>query len=278
VVKLGYNSNSFRSHRLLEVLPWLADLGYQAVAISPDVGCLDPAETEYSELEKVGRLCDRLGLAVVVETGARYILDARRKHRPNLLEVDEQWRQRLRYLMQMLDWCQALGSSVLSFWSGELPPEQSKEAALQQFERALESLRAKADSAGVSLGLEPEPGHWIGSVGDWAELRQKCAVPFEMTLDIGHLLVSGEVPVEALIRQNAGSIVNVHVDDMRRGVHHHLALGEGEISWPPVVAALNELPADLPACLELSRDSYRFHELAGRSISFLSDLGLIKHA
>jgi L-ribulose-5-phosphate 3-epimerase len=274
VVQLGFNSNSFRSHRLNDVLPWLAELGYRAVAITPDVGCLDPASATLEEVRKVGQLCQQLGLQVVVETGARYVLDPRRKHRPNLLELDDSWRTRQDFLLQMLQWCGELGSSVLSFWSGALPEGQSHNGARARMLQAMTELAPLAEKAGVSLALEPEPGHWIDSVQAWREFRDQSGLPLKMTLDVGHLLVSRELPVEAVIRSNAEHIANVHVDDMRLGVHDHLALGEGEIEWPPVVAALNELPASVPACLELSRDSHRFHQLAASSLLFLQQHGL----
>lgn len=274
VVQLGYNSNGFCSHRLSDVLPWLAELGYQAVAITPDVGCMDPATTSLDEVAKVGRRCQELGLQVVVETGARYVLDPRRKHRPNLLEADDSWGQRLDFLRQMLTWCEELQSSILSFWSGALPEGQDDGGAFARMDHAMTELLPKAQAAGVELALEPEPGHWIDSVQAWREFQQSSGLPVKMTLDIGHLLISHELPIADVIAANAEHIVNVHVDDMRSGVHHHLALGEGEISWPPVAAALNQLPADVPACLELSRDSHRFHELAAASYAFLREAGL----
>ncbi len=274
MVRLGYNSNGFTSHRLDEVLPWLAELGYQAVAITPDVGCLDPATTTLEQVRQVGRRCEQLGLQVVVETGARYVLDARRKHRPNLLEPGEGWRVRLDYLKQMLQWCQELGSPVLSFWSGAVPEGQDDRGAAQRLERAMAELVEPAQKAGVALGMEPEPGHWIDSVSAWQYFRELSGIPVQMTLDLGHLLVSNELPVEHIVRRHAAHIVNVHVDDMRIGVHDHLALGEGEVDWQPVIDALNELPSAVPACLELSRDSHRFHELAPASIQFLQQLGL----
>lgn len=274
VVQLGYNSNGFRSHRLDDVLPWLAELGYQAVAITPDVGCLDPLTTSMQEVREVGRRCEQLGLQVVVETGARYVLDARRKHRPNLLEVGEQWRVRQRYLHQMLEWCGEIGSSVLSFWSGSVPAGQTDSGAHERLEQAMSELVPLAEAAGVALAMEPEPGHWIGSVAAWRKFCDGTGLPLKMTLDLGHLLVSRELPVEDYVRSCAEHIANVHVDDMRLGVHDHLALGEGEIAWQPVVEALNELPDQIPACLELSRDSHRFHELASRSISLLRQSGL----
>ncbi len=274
MVQIGFNSNSFRSHRLNDVLPWLAELGYRAVAITPDVGCLDPATAGLEELRRVGRQCQQLGLQVVVETGARYVLDPRRKHRPNLLELDNSWRVRQDFLLQMLQWCGELGSSVLSFWSGALPDGQNESGAEARMLQAMTELVPLAEKAGVALALEPEPGHWIDSVQAWQQFRNRSGLPLKMTLDVGHLLVSRELPVANVIRANAEHIANVHLDDMRLGVHDHLALGEGEIEWPPVLAALNELPPDVPACLELSRDSHRFHQLAASSLLFLQQSGL----
>ena len=274
MVKLGYNSNGFRSTRLLEAIPWLADLGYQAVAITPDVGCLDPANTESRELERVGALCRSLGLQVVVETGARYVLHPREKHRPNLLEVSEDWKQRLGFLQQMLQWCAALESQVLSFWSGVLPQGQTHQGAMSRMAQCTEVLSAQAEEHGVALGLEPEPGHWVQSLRDWSMVREKCGESMKLTLDTGHLHFGAEGPISELVSSYEEHIVNVHIDDMVRGAHHHLAIGEGEINWTPVAAALNGLGSTIPACLELSRDSHRFHELAPKSIHLLRTFGL----
>ena len=96
----------------------------------------------------------------------------------------------------------------------------------------------------------------------------------KLTLDTGHLHFGAEGPISELVSSYEEHIVNVHIDDMVRGAHHHLAIGEGEINWTPVAAALNGLGPTIPACLELSRDSHRFHELAPKSIHLLRTFGL----
>src|SRR5262249_45570630 len=85
-LRLGYGTNGLADHRLPDALALLADLGYAGVALPLDHQHLDPYGPGLSRrVAAVARELDRHGLAVVVETGARYLLDPRRKHRPTLL-------------------------------------------------------------------------------------------------------------------------------------------------------------------------------------------------
>lgn len=276
MLRLGYNSNGFPHHRLEDALPWLAELGYGAVAITPDVGRLDPRTTADSEVARIGRLCAQLDLEPVLETGGRFILDPRRKHRPNLLEPDGGWRARLDLLLQMARWCELLGARVLSLWSGELPPGQDDAGAEGRLAAALEELGGRALQHGVTLALEPEPGHWIGTLESY---RRFCAAHpglCRLTLDVGHLLVTGEAEPHAAVARMRDEIANLQLDDMRRRIHRHLPPGEGDLDWPALAAALRGAGLNAPACWELSRDGHRFHELAPAVLAFSRQLGLCR--
>ena len=67
----------------------LADLGYDGVAITPDVAHLDLAPTGEKEWEATRRELEKRTLRCGIERGARYTLDAKRKHWPNLVTRDE---------------------------------------------------------------------------------------------------------------------------------------------------------------------------------------------
>ncbi len=268
MVLLGYNSNGFVHHRLEEGLELLAEAGCRAVALTPDVGHLDPREAGAAEVEAVGRRCAELGLTVVLETGARFLLDPRRKHRPNLLEVDAAAREpRLAFLETMLDWCPLLGSRVLSFWSGVLPEGQDQAGAAAALQGALERLAPRAEAHGVHLALEPEPGHWIETVGDWRAFREARAPFLRLTLDTGHLVANGEPPAHELLPGLGEDLVNLQLDDAPPGEHRHLPPGEGAVDWPALARALRAFPG-LPACFELSRDSHAFPERLHRAVAF----------
>ena len=93
-----------------------------------------------------------------------------------------------------------------------------------------------------------------------------------LTIDIGHLHCQGELPIAEKIRASKERIVNVHIEDMRAGIHEHLMFGEGEIDFQPVIAALAEIGYDGLLSVELSRHSHEGPDAARRAYNFLRPL------
>jgi len=207
----------------------------------------------------------------VVETGARFLLDARRKHQPTLLDPDPRMREyRLEFLQRAVWIAARLGAGVVSFWSGTPADDAPAEALM---ERLVESCRILAQTAAetqeIKLAFEPEPGMFIDSMTRYAELFDRVRhTHFGLTLDIGHLHCLSE-PIGPTLRRWKHVLWNVHIEDMRRGVHEHLMFGEGEIDFGQVMRTLHEIGYAGVVGVELSRHSHDAVETARKALAFL---------
>jgi sugar phosphate isomerase/epimerase len=268
---LGYNTNGFAHHRLEDALTILAELGYQSVAITLDHHALDPSDCgSDDQLMRVKKLLHEHGLRSVIETGARFLLDPRRKHQPTLLSPSPEAERRLVFLRHAIDVAAELGSDAVSFWSGTATdPSDPQELMTRLVEHCRELCRYAAERS-IRLAFEPEPGMFIDTMSQFAELHGRVGhLLFGLTLDIGHLHCLGETPIANQITHWRDWLWNVHVEDMRRGVHDHLMFGEGEIDFADVMTALNGAGYSGAVHVELSRHSHDAVETARRSLAFL---------
>ncbi len=270
-LRLGYNTNGFAHHRLEEALALLAELGYDGVALTLDIQHLDPERASRAEIAAVRRLLERLGLGCVIETGARYVLDPRRKHEPSLLSDREGATRRLAWLERCFAIAAELGAEALSVVSGRPDPALCRAAAWARLEAALESLIVMAERHRVVLGIEPEPGMLLERLADYDRLREHFGPALGLTLDLGHVCVSETIcPAEA-VRRHADAIVHVHIEDIRGRVHAHLPFGEGDHA-PAIraaLAALAEARYGGLVSVELSRNSHDAPVQAERALRFL---------
>jgi sugar phosphate isomerase/epimerase len=272
-VRLGYNTNGLAHHRWDDAIALIAAAGYRSVALTIDHHCLDPRTPRWrDDLARMRDLLARHQLHCVIETGARFVLDPWRKHQPTLLsDAAEDRRRRLTFLLHCLELARELSADAVSFWSGT-PASAAAEDVLWQ--RLCDGCRELADAAeqyGVRLAFEPEPGMFVETCDQFARLADLVGSPrFGLTLDVGHVhcLYDGSIPDR--IRQFAGRLFNVHLEDMRRGVHEHLPFGEGTIDFPPIFAALREVAYEFGVHVELSRDSHRAPEALRESCAVIS--------
>ncbi len=269
-----YNTNGFAFHRLEDAARCLAAEGYDGIALTPDVHHLDPLRATPSDVAAFRSLLRDLGLSrPVIETGARFVLDPARKHRPSLLDPPPEAARREDFLARCIDLAAALEAPVVSLWSGSGPAGDDPLGTDGGFDRlvaALSRLCRRAAGAGVRLGFEPEPGMAVETVAGWDHVRDAVADPtLGLTLDVGHCLATREGDPAEILRARAREIVVLQVDDHRAGRHEHLAFGEGEVRWPAVATAVAESGYAGPIEVELSRHSSEAPATARRSIQFL---------
>jgi L-ribulose-5-phosphate 3-epimerase len=274
-LRLGYNTNGFASHRLEDALSILADLGYRSVGLTLDHHALDPFVPETPERVRACRaLLERLELTPVVETGARYLLDPWRKHRPTLLDGDAAQRaRRVDFLERSIDLAAALGAGVVSLWSGAADADEGRQVLDARLAQALRALCDHAEARGVVLAFEPEPGMHIESMADFDRIDVLVDHPsFQLTLDVGHAHITEAAGAEATVRTYAPRLANVHLEGMRRDTHDHLVPWEGDLDVRGVVRTLVDVGYQGPATYELSRHSHDAVRVARRAYAHMADL------
>ncbi|MFF5366814.1 sugar phosphate isomerase/epimerase family protein [Streptomyces sp. NPDC013187] len=272
-LRFAYGTNGFADHRLTDALAVLADLGYDGVSLTLDHQHLDPYAPDLAaRVRDAGRAIRRAGLAVVVETGARYLLDPMRKHRPTLLSAEPEGRAARQELLRRAIVVGAeLGAEAVHFWSGTPDPGTTRDEAWRRLEEGCATALADAERAGVRLAFEPEPGMLVADLAGYRRLWRALGAPdrLGLTLDIGHCRCLEPYPEPRCVELAADSLAHVQIEDMRRGVHEHLPFGAGEIDFPPVLDALRAARYRGLVSVELPRHSHAATVTARHSIEFL---------
>jgi len=279
-VILGYNTNGLSDVDAVSAIETLSATGYRGVALSLDHGLLNPFDVSLAaELDRTAAALHRHGFRCVIETGARFLLDPHVKHEPTLVSADQAGRaRRVDFLRRAIDVSAALGADCVSLWSGCVHDGAGDRVALDRLVSGLVEVLDYAGRRGVVLGFEPEPGMFIDTLAGYGDLldelstRHVDAGRLQLTIDVGHLHCLGETPIADELRRWRQRLVNVHIEDMRRGVHEHLMFGEGEIEFPPVIAALAEIGYAGPLNVELSRHRDDGLAAARRAFEYLTPL------
>lgn len=268
---LGYGTNGFADHTLDSALQVLTTEGYHGVALTLGHPHLDPfADNWQAATDALADDLDRQGLRVVVETGARYLLDPFVKHRPTLVDTDAD--RRMAFLFRAIEVAARLQADCVSLWSGVLPADSSPEVAADLLRQRMPRVLTHAREHGVRIGFEPEPGMVVETVADALQLRSDLGDPeeFGITVDLGHCVAVEPDGVAGALRATAGLLVNVQVDDMMPGVHEHLELGTGQLDLTLAFATLAEIGYQGLAAVELPRHSHDAPRLARSSMAAMT--------
>ncbi|MEU3089312.1 sugar phosphate isomerase/epimerase family protein [Streptomyces massasporeus] len=272
-LRFGYGTNGLADLRLDDALGLLADLGYDGVGLTLDHMHLDPLVPDLaSRTRRVAHRLDALGLGVTIETGARYVLDPRRKHGPSLLDPDPDDRtRRADLLVRAVRVAVDLGAHAVHCFSGVVPEGIDTDTAWKRLAETLTPVLDVAASAGIPLAVEPEPGHLLATLADFHRLRSALGdpEPLGLTLDIGHCQCLEPLSPADCVRAAAPWLRHVQIEDMRRGVHEHLPFGDGEVDFPPVLAALAATGYQGLTVVELPRHSHAGPHFAAHSLPFL---------
>lgn len=272
---LGYHTNGMTHHSLLDAIDLLAEIGYRSVAISVGHVALNPLSDSWKdECAVVRERLSASGIQAIIETDAPFLLDSKNRFEPTLMSADTTLQtRRVDFLCRCIEIANAIGSDIVSLWSGALTDNASDDKALQRLMFGLRQVVDFAADREVRLGLEPEPQMFIDTMGRFERLLQWIDAPHLMvTMDVGQLYIQGEVPIADYIRRWADRIVNVHIEDRLSGDREHLMFGEGEMDFLPIIRALEEIGYLGGVHVELNHHSDEAPQSAQQAFEFMNPL------
>jgi L-ribulose-5-phosphate 3-epimerase len=273
---LGFSTNSIGDVDPLAAVPLLADLGYRSLALTLDHHTLDPFAADVAaRTDRWRHALSAAGMGCVIETGARHLLDATRKHEPTLVSADPEGRaRRIEFTRRAVEIAADLGAGCVSLWSGIGRGAAPAETFWQRLTDGLAAILEHAARRGVVVAVEPEPGMVIDTLARAADLFDRLGRPsaLRLTVDVGHLECLGEWPFAARLRPWQGLIANVHVDDQLACRHEHLPLGSGDVDLAAAVAALAAAGYRGGLHVELPRQAHRWLDTARQSATVLQEM------
>ncbi len=272
---LGYVTNGFAYHTLEDAVRILAEIGYKSIAVTLDTHHLNPLNDDWPvHAARVRTILRDHSLRCTVETGARFLLDPRHKHQPTLVSAESTERsRRIEYLCRAIDVAVELDADSVSLWSGVAADQAPAAEQLDRLCSGLQDVLDHAERHRIPLAFEPEPGMFIDTMAKFDTLFEAVNHPLlGLTLDIGHVhCLSDGTLLDHLKRWNH-VLLNVHIEDMKRGLHDHLFFGEGEVNFTEVIGLLSAIEYRGPVHVELARHSHDAVNTARRAYEFLSAL------
>ena len=246
-MKKGINIWSFPQGTIKENLTLAKNAGFEGVELALNgTGELSMESTE-SEIKEVKKIADDLGLSL-------YSLSCGLCWDYRLSDDDENLREKAKDMIKkQLDTAKILGADTVLVIPGAVNVEfsfpEKKVAYDVVYERAvkgLNELKAYAESLKVSMGLENVWNKFLLSPMEMRDFIDKIGSEYVGSyLDVGNTLYCSYP--EDWVRILGNRIKKVHFKDYRLqagGLHGFVDLLAGDVDYPEVVKALNEVGYD----------------------------------
>jgi sugar phosphate isomerase/epimerase len=272
-MKLAFSTNAYTRFSLIEAVRGIRDAGFSGVEILADVPHAYPGKADASAIR---RELERLSLAVSnvnANCTFGYWKDAPPEpyFEPSLISPNPRHRKdRTELISKTLQFAADIGAANVSITSGRLLGGMPPDKAAKQFADSIQPILDRADQLGVNVGIECEPGLYLEYVAELRQWIDRLGHPrFGANLDIGHSQVIGE-SVPGAVNLLAGSIWNLHVEDIPGRKHYHMIPGEGSLDWSALRDALHRINYNRFLTVELYTHTQDPQSAAVKSYEFLS--------
>jgi sugar phosphate isomerase/epimerase len=249
---LGYSTNAFVKHTLLDSIKRIADLGFKGVEIMCDRPHLYPPDYRDSDMLEVKNLVERLDLKIT-NLNSFTLFAVGDTYLPSWIESDPGRRDiRIHHTKECLRIAEELGCTNISIPPGGPLNGMSAAEAIRLFHQGLDLVIPLAESLNVKLLIEPEPDLLMENSAQFKFfIRDIRSSAVGLNFDIGHFFCAGEEPHAAFVDLFEW-IGHVHIEDIAPSrVHNHLIAGQGAIAFYRIFEAMRRLKYACDISLEL---------------------------
>ena len=245
-MKLAFSSNAYMHFSIEQTIERVAALGYSGIEILADVPHAWPAGLLEERKDSIRRSLETHNLAIsnINAFMMNAVADPRQPYwHPGWTDPDPHYRAiRREHTKRALKLAVDLGAPhITTEPGGELTPEQTWDEGAQIFYDELMPCVEVAESVGVGLLIEPEPGLLIERFDQYLAFIDRIDSPaVGLNFDIGHAYCVGEDPQDWVGAMQTDT-KHYHFEDIAATrVHKHLIPGEGAIDF---LATLREIAA-----------------------------------
>jgi sugar phosphate isomerase/epimerase len=242
------------------------DVGYEGVEVAPFTLADDARLIPLAERQRLRGLAERCGVRII---GLHWLLV---KPTGMFLTHPEVGIRRATqaYLEALIHLCADLGGDRMVLGSPKqrlVMPGCTEEQAWQWAREIFQGLLPAAEERGVTLCLEPlarADTNLFNTVREGMRMVVEIGHPrFRVHLDVKAMCDEGR-PLDAIIREAAGQVGHLHVNDANRN-----GPGWGDTDYGPVVQALADIGYDDYASVEVFDFSFGAERIARSSLEFL---------
>jgi sugar phosphate isomerase/epimerase len=274
--KLAFSTNAFTKYSVEQAITMIARIGYAGVELLADKPHLFAHELDAAQIDRVKRILTDNDLAVSninANTASGYYEDAPPEpfFEPALSNPDKKLRKwRTEYTKRCIDLAKEVSATSVSITSGKSMLGKPPEEAIELFKDSLSEILSYAQSKGVKVGIEYEPGLLVETADEvWVLIDEMESSVLGVNLDVGHSYIAGENPAQVIL-DFSSRLLSLHLEDIREKKHYHRVPGTGDIDFLEIGEALQKIDFTGFATVELYNHSDEPELAAKESLAFLT--------
>lgn len=274
-MKLAFSSNGFTDCSPVEAVKRIAALGYAGVELLADTPHLFPPAVDATLCASLNEVLQANAMTVSNMNANTAIGYYGRKFweplfEPSLANPQPEARQwRIDYTRQVIDLADALNAPMISITSGRPVADCEPARGLELLSESLTALLPYAKKKNIRIGIEYEPGLLIENCEELAVFLEGMNSPLlGANLDLGHSQVAGE-DINTVTKRLGAKIFHIHLEDIRGRKHYHLIPGQGDMDFPAIFTALQNIGYHGFICVELYTCHRHPEKAASQAYDFL---------